>query len=258
MQIRSIVASLALLAATSSLYATARPESFVGETSIFSIKNKTDVPGMTLNPGQYAILIVDQYSDRMIVRVENQKTKEDTIFLGIPQPAISESRGPVQWQSGPNGAPAMRGFVFSPASKVEFVYPKADAVAIATKNAAQIVAVDPASEKMPPMNNMSKDDMKMISLWALSLTPVGPDNKAPTIAAKKYEPDPTQVASLEQPRMGNQSSDAAPIKRKPVVARLPHTASPVGLIAICGMFSLLAAALLQVGSMAAIRFGNSK
>jgi hypothetical protein len=267
MRSRSVILSLTLLAATSSLYALAPSGSYVGSTAVFSIGSKTDVPGKTLTPGQYAIIIVDQYSDRMLVRVQNETTKEHVIFLGVPQSAIGEAsaRGPVEWKNGPGGAPALRGFAFSPRSGVEFVYPKGEAVQIATRNSAKVIAVDPDSENMPPVSNMSKDDIQMVSLWALSLTPVGPKDKAPTIAAKKYQGEqidttqaalaksaasqteqPKDVASLEQPNFG---ANPAPAKRRPVIAKLPHTASPVAFIAFCGIFCLMAAGILRAASM---------
>ncbi len=265
MRSRSIVLSLTLLAATSGLYALAPSDSYVGSTAVFSIGSKIAVPGKTLTPGQYAIIIVDQYSDRMLVRVQNETTKEHVIFLGVPQSALGaeSARGLVEWKNGPGGAPALRGFAFSPRSAVEFVYPKSEAVQIATKNSAKVIAVDPDSESMPPVGNMSKDDIQMVSLWALSLTPVGPKDKGPAIAAKKYQGEqidpaalaksaasqteqPREVASLEPP---SASGTPAPVKRRPVIAKLPHTASPVAFIAFFGMFCLMAAGLLRAASM---------
>jgi hypothetical protein len=270
MRSRSVILSLTLLAVTSGLYALAPSDSYVGSTAVFSIGSKTGVPGKTLTPGQYAIIIVDQYSDRMLVRVQNETTKEHVIFLGVPQSALGaeSARGPVEWKNGPGNSPALRGFAFSPRSGVEFVYPKSEAVQIATQNSAKVIAVDPDSESMPPVSNMSKDDIQMVSLWALSLTPVGPKDKGPAIAAKKYQGEqidtaqaalaksaasqaeqPREVATLEQPNTGVQAASPTPAKRRPVIAKLPHTASPVAFIAFCGMFCLMAAGILRAASM---------
>jgi hypothetical protein len=255
------------LAATSGLYALAPSDSYVGSTAVFSIGSKTDVPGKTLTPGQYAIIIVDQYSDRMLVRVQNETTKEHVIFLGVPQSALGDAspRGPVEWKNGPGGAPALRGFAFSPRAAVEFVYPKSEAVQIATRNSARVIAVDPDSESMPPVSNMSKDDIQMVSLWALSLNPVGPKDKGPTIAAQKYQGEqidttqtalgkrvserPRNVASLEQPNMAERGDTSVAAKRLPVIAKLPHTASPVALVAFCGIFCLMMAGFLRATAM---------
>jgi hypothetical protein len=155
---------------------------------------------------------------------------------------------------------------------VEFVYPKGEAVEIATKNAAKVIAVDPESEGMPSLTNMSKDDMQVIHLWALSLSAVGPNDKAPAIQAKKYEADSINasqtavagsgaatkppapiaqknIANLEKPKIGTQADNAtAPAKRRPVIAKLPHTASPFALIAFLGAFFLLTGELLRLRS----------
>ena len=275
MKLRSIVLSLTILAATSGLYALDSPRSYVGETAIFALPTKTDVPGKTMPPGKYFILVVDQYSDRMIVRVENEATKDHSIFLGVPQPALGTgSKGPVEWNKGPSSGSAMRGYTFSPGLAVEFVYPKDEAVGIATKNAAKVIAVDPQSEGMPELKNMSKDDMQMVNLWALSLTTVGAKDTQPAIEAKKYEslpinaPQPAvassgatvgppapidqrNVASLEKPRLGvngDNTTAPAPAKRRPVIAKLPHTASPFALIVFLGIFFLTAGELLRLGS----------
>jgi hypothetical protein len=273
MQSRTVILSLTILAATSGLYAVDRPNSYVGAASVFSIGKKTDVPGKTLVPGEYSIIVADQFSDRVIVKLQNETTKDSAIFLGVPQPELGEApaRGPVVWKAGPGGTPALRGYAFSPGSKVEFVYPKDEAVEIATRNAEKVIAVDPASEGLPPVKNMSKDDMRMVNLWALALTTVGPNDKKPAIAAKRYEgvqttqppalaknapaaPQQQNVAKLEQPNLGGQSGDGAATssaKRRPVIAKLPHTGSPVALIAFFGICCLMTGVLLRVGSIVA-------
>jgi hypothetical protein len=278
MRSRSLVLSFMIFAATSALYSSDRSNSYVGMASIFSIGNKTEIPGKTLAPGQYSILVVDQYSDRMLVKVENEKTKDYSIFLGVPQPALDQqtSHGPLDWQKGPGGSPALRGYAFSPGTRVEFVYPKDQAVQIATKNAAKVVAVDPASEGLPPVANMSKDDARMVSLWALSLSTVAPNDKKPAIAAAKYEgvridaapqsaastapAQPQQIAKLEQPNLTSQGSAPealAPAKRKPVIAKLPHTASPMSLIALWGAFFLMASLFLRLGLVLQTRYATA-
>jgi len=202
--------------------------------------------------------------------VQSETTKEHVVFLGVPQPSIAEAstRGPVEWKNGPGNKPALRGFAFSPRSGVEFVYPKSEAVQIATRNSARVVAVDPDSENRPPVANMSKDDAQMVSLWELSLAPVGPKDKGPAIAARKYtggqidtsQPalaknvpaqtqQPKQVATLEQPNLGVQAANPAPVRPRPVIARLPHTGSPVALTVLCGLLCLMAAAFLRLGSI---------
>ena len=68
----------------------------------------------------------------------------------------------------------------------------------------------------------------MVTLWLLSPTHVGPNDASGGIKAERYQ----QVASL------------AP--HKPVVSRLPHTASYLPLVMLAGLLSLAAAAGLRL------------
>ncbi len=267
MRLTSVLFSLTAVVAASGAYAQQSHNGFIGAASTFSIENKTQVPGETLKPGQYSIQVTDQMLDRMLIRVENESTKDHAIFLGVPQPQLAQagSTGPVDWKNGLPGEPALRGFEFSSGEVVEFVYPKSEAVELAKRNDAKVVAIDPESEGLPVLKNLSKEDMKVVSLWALALTTTGTDNKTPAIAAQKYQgvpmPSsqpvtaqasssvaPQRVASMEAPKMNEAASLSAP-KRAPVVAKLPHTASPVALIALCGMLFLTAGGLLRLRSM---------
>ena len=271
--------TVAVLATSSLVYAHAAPASYVGQSQDFSLVKATEIPGGTLKPGDYTIQILDQLSDRMIVRVDNTNGKQHSIFLGIPHSAFADASGsgPADWRIGAQSSPALRGFAFSNGSTVEFVYPKAEAATIATKNAAKVVAVDPESEGRPQLTKMSQDDMKVVTLWMLTLTTAAPNSKTPALLAQRYSGDenvggtviaqnsgssapaeatnsvrqsqqsqPRQVASLEQPSGGVTTAAS----RHHAVNQLPHTASELPLIWVAGLLSLLAAAMLRVGRLA--------
>jgi hypothetical protein len=56
----------------------------------------------------------------------------------------------VLWNNAAGGKQYLRGWYFAGAPSVlEFVYPKAEAVAIAKSNQATVPAIDPASEGRP-------------------------------------------------------------------------------------------------------------
>jgi hypothetical protein len=202
----------------------------------FSVSQLTAVPGKTLPPGHYTIHVVDHLSDRYVLRVEGNNGQVNTQFLGIPDAHLgSGTHGMVEWRNPANGASYVRGWHFpSLRTGLEFAYPKADAVAVAKANDAQVPAIDPASQGMPTGSELSKSQMQIISLWLLTPTKVGPDAPA-GIAAKHYQ----DVASLHTP---------APIKR------LPHTASYLAWFWLTGGLSLLCALGLrmrEVGSVSA-------
>ena len=89
---------------------------------------------------------------------------------------------------------------------VEFVYPKAEAVAIAKSNQSKVPAIDPASEGKVADKSLSKDDMEVVTLWLLSSTTVGPNDTTPAIKAEKYQ----QVASNEPPPQPAQQVQQSP------------------------------------------------
>ncbi len=245
MRLKAIVCTVSLLAGSVAVCA-------AQTASQFTVSEQTKVPGLTLKPGTYSIRVVDHLSDRLIVRVDGAQGNAHSTFLGIQNGNISKpsSSGPVVWSKSPKGGTILRGFEFpGGGSVVEFVYPKAEAVSIATVNDSKVPAIDPASEGKVADKSLSKDDLEVVTLWLLSSTTVGPNDSKPGIAAEKYVAPPSnQVASAgTAPAIGN-SSEAAPApvrKAKPVIAKLPHTASTMPLIWMLGAFSLLGAALLR-------------
>ena len=197
----------------------------------FKVSDMTAVPGKTLPPGAYSIHIVDHLKDRYIVRVEGP-ANASTLFIGIPNKSLPHSsQGKIVWSTPADGATYLRGWNFPTLpAPLEFAYPKADAVAVAKANNAQVPAIDPESEGMASKASLSKDEMQIITLWLLSPTKVGPGAPA-GIQAARYQ----QVASAAH---------------KPVVARLPHTASLVPLAWLLGMLSLAGAFSLRMTRLA--------
>lgn len=189
----------------------------------FTVSELTAVPGRTLPPGQYTIHVVDHLADRYILEVTGANGQYHTLFLGIPEGHLSGARGTqgmIRWSQPSNGADYLRGWrSASLPTALEFAYPKADAVAVAKANNAQVPAIDPESDHMVQQTSLSKDQMQIVTLWLLSPTKVGPNAPA-GIAAKRYQ----EVARVEQP---------------PVVKKLPHTASLLPLVWLAGAFSLL-------------------
>jgi len=198
----------------------------------FSVSEATAIPGRTLSPGSYSVRVVDHLSDRYIMRVDGPSGH--TLFIGVPSKDFpADSKGEITWSAPANGATYIRGWNFaSLPAPLEFAYPKNDAVAIAKANNAHVTAIDPESEGILSKTELSKDEMHIITLWLLSPTQVGPDAPAGIQAARLQ-----QVASLH----------------KPVVARLPHTASAMPWVWLLGIFSLFGALSLRTARFVASR-----
>ena len=201
-----------------------------------------------------------------MVEVDGTSGKEHELFLAVPARQAGGSVGPVSWDKGPDGTSAMRGFKFPDGTAVEFVYPKATAVALAKANGAAVVAVDPESEGKPNVAKMSPDDRRIVSLWLLSMTTTGPNDKTPAVQARHYQgsdeqqgvearssqprtasaPPANETASVSEPPAPPARAAYRAPRQKPVVSVLPHTASNLPLLALVGFGSLFFGALLMM------------
>jgi hypothetical protein len=198
--------------------------------STFTLSAPAHVPGATLAPGEYSIQVIGQLSDRTVLRVDSASGNVHSEFIGIPSAIAAKATpsGIVSWPNSDDGSQYLRGWVQpGTASVVEFVYPKAEAISLAKSNSAKVPAVDPASEGRVAVPDMSDGDRKLVTLWLLSATHVGPDSTAaPEIKAERYH-----TASYVHP--------------KPVVKALPHTASLLPMFWIVSLLSILAASILR-------------
>ena len=226
MRVSSVLPLVLALATPVSLLAAGSDQA----SANFTVSQQTLVPGMTLQPGSYSIKVLDHLQDRYIVRIDSAAGDAHSTFISVQDPKVKSAgkTGAVPWSAGPDGNSALRGFTFgSSTPPLEFVYPKADAVAIAKVNDSKVPAIDPASEGRPAeVSGLSKEDMEIVTLWLLSSSTVGPTDTAPTIKAEKMQ----QVASNKPP--------------KPVIDRLPHTASELPSTLLTGLLAAGGASLL--------------
>jgi hypothetical protein len=210
---------------------------FTGSPSTFTTSEPTNIPGLTLDPGSYSIRVVDHLSERYVVRIDAPGGRIHYSFLALENPEIPKpaKAGRVLWSNPAGGKRYVRGWLLPETSFVlEFVYPKAEAVAIAKSNQARVPAIDPASEGRPiEIKGMSKSDLRLITLWLLSSTHVGPGDTASGIQAERYP----EVATA----------------RKPVISKLPQTASNLPWVALLGVLSVLSALTIRLFGPAYLR-----
>jgi hypothetical protein len=206
--------------------------------SNITISAPTEVPGMTLQPGTYSIRVVGKLTDRVILKIDDGRGNKSVDFLGIPNHAVKASPGIVSWSQPIHGTTYLRGWV-APGTPfmIEFVYPKEEALSIATSNQEKVPAIDPASDGRSADPTLSREDMKLVTLWLLSSTRVGPADQKPFIKAERY-----QTASYVQPR--------------PALSTMPHTASFLPIILLSSLFSLAMAILLRWRRLASLNPEN--
>ena len=119
--------------------AIAQKPSYILVTAPLYLDAKTTVPGHVLDPGNYSIRILDHLKDRYILRVDDSAGRALATFIGLHNPEFDpfvtlHHQGPILWTAAPKGSAAIRGFSFPGGNTLEFVYPKAEAVAIAKLN----------------------------------------------------------------------------------------------------------------------------
>jgi len=270
MFLKSLLSLASTLAISTSLLAGQSTPTLAGLNSTFTVSTDTQIPGAKLKPGQYNIHIVDDISDRMIVRIDSPTGKVGSTFLSIlrtPLPGTSQP-GVRSWTTAPHNSAALRGFTFDSGTVIEFVYPKADAAELAKLNSDEVVAVDYEASHLKSLTGLSDDEMREINLWLLSLTFTGPDDKTPAILAKKYlspptstpapalaqqnnttnQPQlPTQVAQLETPQpLVSPARPVHQVHQAHVAATLPHTASDLPILWLVGLLSCLSALAIHL------------
>lgn len=222
MQLKTLVLSCSLFLVPASSFAiAATPWSAPAvstEPEQFQVTERTEVPNLTLAPGSYSIRIVDHLQDRVILQVTSKGSHVSTTFLAVPAATMANAPvGPILYSTGPKGKAALKGFAFPGGTAVEFVYPKTDAVSIATANGTRVMAIDPASEGKVPAPKLSSSDMQMITLWMLEPARVGPAAAKPTISASRYQaPQPAApVAPPVQTAQETPAPEPAPAPEPP-------------------------------------------
>ena len=240
----------------------------------FTVSTRTAVPGKTLAPGAYTIRIVDHLSNRVILQITDQSGKVQTTFLALTGSSLNRqgNSGPIAWSGNGSKDSTLRGFSFPGSNPVEFVYPKTEAVAIAKQNTDKVLAIDPESDNLKLKNDqLSQQDMQVVTLWTLASTRVGPDAQ-PAIEASRYQAPPAPVApstrtatpaptlqASNTPPAGIRQPAVKPVRKaapatapdaqtaavqtahKPQIAVLPHTASNLPEMLVLAVLALLSA-----------------
>jgi hypothetical protein len=191
---------------------------------------------VTLQPGEYVMVLVDSLSDRHIVRIfDKDRQHVITTILAVPNYRLQPTGKTVfQYWEVPAGQPkAMRAW-FYPGDNFgqEFVYHKQTAVQIATFDKAPVPAIE--------VDTKAEEDLKTAPLVV-----VDEGGKTSEMAMTKpvQAPEPEAV----------QTAAAAPTVAAPTAAvepeqTLPHTASGMPLLGLIGILSLAAFAALRIRS----------
>jgi LPXTG-motif cell wall-anchored protein len=197
---------------------------------------------VTLQPGEYVLMLVDSLSDRHIVRVfDKDQQHVITTILAIPNYRLQPTGNTVlQYWEVPAGQPKALRAWFYPGDNFgqEFAYPKQTAAQIAAfvKVPVPAIAIDTtAAEELKTAPLVVVDESGKASELAQVTPPPAPQ---PTVQTEPAQPQETAQAP-ERP---------SPMPMAPIKQELPHTASGMPLVGLLGFVSMGAAALLRIRS----------
>jgi hypothetical protein len=230
--------------------------------TILTINEAIQIPGKTLEPGQYVMKLLDSPSDRHIVQIFDQNEQHlITTVLAIPNYRLQPT-GKTQftfWETPAGQAKALRSW-FYPGDNFgqEFAYPKSEAMAIAaTTNqtvpttfatsesdltTARVATVDKVgTEKELDQSTYSKGDMQSQTPTGTMAAQTPTQTPVATAAGNTAERVATPVATPAATPTPDAASMPAATPQS-----LPHTASPYPVVALFGLLSILGAGVLTL------------
>lgn len=203
------------------------------QRTIFTFSQPVEVPGQVLPAGTYVFKLLNSQSNRDIVQVFNKnETHIFGTFLAIPDYRLKPSgKTIITFEERAAGAPEAVKAWFYPGFEYghEFVYPKAKAMALAQANNQPVPAMP---NEMAVNTTKEAKTMHEASVQALE--------KAP-LKAEQPSQQEVEVTQVFPPPPPQQTAQATPPAEQP----LPHTASPLPLLALLGLVSLGSAAALR-------------
>jgi len=211
------------------------------ERTVFTFSAPVEIPGQVLTPGTYVFKLVDSESNRDIVQVfsKNEKHLYGT-FLAIPDYHLRPSgKTIITFEERAAGAPEAVKAWFYPGDNYghEFVYPKAKAVALAQANNQPVASMP---NEMAATTTQPAPNANAAPMTALKQTTVMAQQPS------QQEVEVTQVFPL--PPQGHTHAQAAAPPQEQAQNEppaLPKTASPIPLIALSGLASLVAAGAVR-------------
>lgn len=197
------------------------------QKTVVTFSGPVEIPGQILPAGTYVFKLANSNSNRHIVQVFNKNENHlFGTFLAIPNYRQHPSEKTIiRFEERAAGSPQAVKAWFYPGRTYghEFVYPKAEAVALAKANDAPVPSVP--TELMP-------------STTKPAVTMNGPEIVALMIVPLKAEKPTGEEVELAQ----------ASAPRTELPETLPKTATPFPLIGIIGLLSLGAAVTMRVAA----------
>jgi hypothetical protein len=227
--------------------------------TILTINEPIQVPGKTLEPGQYVMKLLDSPSDRHVVQIFDRNEQHlITTVLAIPNYRLQPT-GKTQftfWETPAGQAKALRSW-FYPGDNFgqEFAYPKNEALQIASATNQSVPTTYATSEsdlttarvgtvdKVGTEKELDESTYKNMQ----AQTPTGTMAAQTPAQTAQAAPEPRETTPVQTAQNTTADRVATPTPAA-TPQSLPHTASPYPVIALFGVLSLLGAGILTLAS----------
>jgi len=196
-----------------------------------TISEPTEVPGMVLEPGKYIVQVLNTKETRMVVQFLNEDgSKNITTVMAVPNYRVKVTDGsPFTYFQRSEGAPqALKDWFYVGNNfGIEFIYPKETAVRIARASNETVYSAPSARPEPGEQIVTISPEAKEVPL-------------PPPPAAAPAPPPPPETRVAENP------PPPPPAPERP--AKLPATASNIGLLALAGIAALGIALTLRLSA----------
>jgi len=209
--------------------------------TILTVNEPIQVPGKTLEPGQYVMKLLDSPSDRHVVQIYDKNEQHlITTILAIPNYRL-EPTGKTQfgfWETPAGQAKALRSW-FYPGDNFgqEFAYPKGEAMQIAKE------------VNQPVPATYATNESELTTARVGTVDQGGTESELPTGTAAAQTPAPTPAPTPVQTAQNTPPPAPEPVATPAATPQsMPRTGSPYPMVALFGLASLLGAAVLSLAS----------
>ncbi|MEQ1759241.1 MAG: hypothetical protein ABL986_13035 [Vicinamibacterales bacterium] len=209
------------------------------EKTYLTFSNSVELPGMTLPAGEYTFRLADT-PGRNVVQVLSRDEKMvhgQFLFMQSRRPDATSDTVVMFRETAEGATPAVQ-YWYYPGERIgkEFIYPKDQALKIAARTHAPVLAAD--GDRVATI-----DDRGNATPLEPRTQPAAESVQARAAVAPAQAPAPVLQAPVQQPNPVSQTTPApVPAPRQEAIAEtLPQTASSWPLIGFAGLLALAAA-----------------
>jgi hypothetical protein len=244
------IMSKVLITAAASVFAVSAFAGDWDKLTKINVNEPVRLPGITLQPGDYSMKLLEDSGNRHVVEVRDADGKGLAIILALPNyRLVPKDKTVLTYWETPAGQPrAIRAWFF-PGDNFgqEFVYPKTEADQIATYVHAPVVTM-PDNSKDLKTAELKESDNTPYTLQnhtennpaPATVAQAEPQPAAPVPAPTPVQqPEPQVIAQATPPPAPALDETPAPASQ-PTPATLPQTGSDLPLVGLMGGLSLAA------------------